>query len=168
MRLSRKLWLWIGFIAVILVFLVGGFVRLLLPFKVWKVILFPDRVESYRINPEGKSDQNSLFAPYAILQKGPELTKPQIEALDQIILTQIVHSPLPQISGSRKMCLFEPGIGLRFLKGGKEVQMLICFHCDQWTFTGKQGAGDFDHVRPSILRIARGLFPTEADFVSDR
>ena len=63
-----------------------------------------------------------------------------------------------------KACEFMPGVALRYGRDGMEVDVLLCFSCDElevYRNGEKVGHEDFDPRRADLVRVAKRLFPDD-------
>jgi hypothetical protein len=63
-----------------------------------------------------------------------------------------------------KACEFLPGVAFRFERDELQVDVLICFSCDELEvyLDGKEvGHEDFDPRRPDLVAVAKRLFPDD-------
>lgn len=119
-----------------------------------------ERVESLRID-----DGTGEFGPgvprvshYAVIATGPDLSAAQTERLRSLIF-----------DGSNwdfhmaKACEFMPGVDFRVHSAGRQVDVLLCFSCDEWAFWhgDKMRYEDNDRARRSLLHLAREAFPDD-------
>ncbi len=90
-----------------------------------------------RIGPLLTSDQQATVVALLLDEEGYWLTRP----------------------GNAKRCIFTPRHSLRFCKGDKVVEALICFDCKQLVLGS--GRGDFDSMAFPLSELFRevGLYP---------
>jgi len=134
-----------------------------------------DRVEGFRLftktaeKPLGKSRGYEYYA------KGSTLDGEYASRLGAIILDARSYNDPGR---SARMCDFEPAAGLRVISGNRYIEALICFKCSVlMTFENNPDLpvpasgivpgrhyepGDFDHVRPQLLTLAKEAFPKDA------
>ncbi len=72
-------------------------------------------------------------------------------------------------NGGPMVCIFSPGLALRFYKGKSKVQMLVCFMCHEVMFENAAGRviGSKIHFEPKdfpLLAVARRQFPDRFQF----
>ncbi len=126
------------------------------------ILVSPDHVESYRLEPYsfGSKEPGDRFAGYLVITKGPHLNGRQ-----EIEIFPLLLDPGNYGFEFSQGCEFTPGVGLRFLKGSRAVDMLICFSCNEWQFEhADRVVGEEFHkkrVRPRLVTIAKALFPTD-------
>ncbi len=118
-----------------------------------------DRVESVRLDPmaDAAEAERTLHG-YVVSADGPELTDAQRETFVELAASRGSYD-----FNSAKGCEFQPGVGLRFVKGEQELVVLLCYSCREWQFVTADGAvgEDFDPVEASLVRLAKSLFPDD-------
>jgi hypothetical protein len=74
-----------------------------------------------------------------------------------------------------KLCIFNPGVRFRVWSGDRCVELLLCFHCDEFIFETYDSAGarlhggceDFEGRAPAELRaLAREAFPDDPEILA--
>jgi hypothetical protein len=126
----------------------------------------PDGVAAYRIDkPADRNKWEGATLPDFPITGGPfSVSKPDVETL----LTTLQDRD-SYIWNSKKACTPLPGVRLDFIRGDDRLSVLICFECDMIInyLNGKcVGRGNTDKVRPTLLRIAKSLFPDDATIQS--
>jgi hypothetical protein len=125
-------------------------------------------VESYRIDGiplrDHEADGESIGG-FPVLAKGPDLTAEQVRRVRELIL-----DPANWNFRSGKLCVFSPGVALRFRTADDVMDALLCFSCDEWGFDyrGARVVEDSDPARPPLLALAKGLFPGDKALTSLR
>ena len=128
--------------------------------KIASVMTNPERILSYRVQLPESNYTGDKLGYAAILSKGPELPPDQTQELSALALDDKSYD-----FTSEKLCAFNPVVGFKFIKGGEEVVLLVCFRCNEWEFEyNDQGKReDFDAVKPKLLAIAKSLFPNDEE-----
>ena len=130
------------------------------------IIINPDRVESYRIEPRSYAkDLSSNAVTYDVIKTGPILNKEQIVTLHQMILSPKKidldpTKPYEPYYVETYECEFSPGYVLKFIKGDQEVTMLVCLGCNEWEFNYKilSHREYFDQVGGPGAKIVSSFF----------
>ena len=118
--------------------------------------------DAYRIDGfarEAKGDDPTTLHGYPILS-GPS----PINDASRATLSNVLNDPNTYLWNVDKACEFLPGVALRFTGGNVNVDVLICFSCDELEIytNGKQvGHEDFDPRRHDLLRVIKKLFPDD-------
>lgn len=63
-------------------------------------------------------------------------------------------------SAEGKFCEPNPGVAFRLWKGKQHVDVTLCFECNMLQVNSV--GGDFDHVRPALVTLAKEAFPDDA------
>ncbi len=72
---------------------------------------------------------------------------------------------------AKKACMPTPEVRLDFIRGNDRLSVLLCFECDilENFLNGKLvGGQNFDNARPTLVRIARSIFPDDPKIQSLR
>ena len=118
--------------------------------------------EAYRIDGYArgsKADNPKNLRGYPIIS-GPALIGDASKATLSKVLTDL-DTYLWDVA---KGCEFLPGVALRLADDKTQVDVLICFSCDELEFylNGKRvGHEDCDPRRTDLLRVAKKLFPKD-------
>jgi hypothetical protein len=126
---------------------------------------YADRIEAYRIDKRADPNnwENVAVADFPIL-KGPiAVGQANAEVLQHTLLDRNSYIWMP------KGCNPVPGVRIDFIRGDKHLTVFVCFECDMTTnvLNGKiVGGGNIDKARPTLVRIARALFPDDATIQS--
>jgi len=127
------------------------------------MIFSAETVGSYRL---GSMNVSPAVMPsfgagkYVAGSPGPSLTPPQIKTLQGLL-----DKALPYRSDPISNCRFNPGVALQFFKGGKSLNLLFCFSCDEWAFEnqGKMVYAQFGSDRKALVALAKNLFPQDSE-----
>jgi hypothetical protein len=62
-----------------------------------------------------------------------------------------------------KGCIVDYGARLRFVRGGDEVIVQLCYECDMLDIhhAGQRSRADFDHARDALVRALQAVFPDD-------
>jgi hypothetical protein len=117
----------------------------------------PDKVESYRVKFQ-KTGKGSNLGGYPVTAKGPELAPKQIERLQAILFDANTY-----LFDVVKKCLFLPEYAYRFIRGDKQVIVLVCYSCEELTFVfeGRELLEDFNNATPRMRALTGELFNQE-------
>ncbi|QTA86524.1 hypothetical protein [Desulfonema magnum] len=120
------------------------------------VIAAPERVESFRVNAEQEKASSEALAGFPISKQGPNLNEEQLKKIQSLIFDENSYH-----FGIEKSCKFRPEVGLKFIKGGEAVVILLSFSCDLWLFAqgDDEKIEDSDPVREELIELAYSLFP---------
>lgn len=123
--------------------------------------------EAYRIDGYArgaKADNPKNLYGFPIIS-GPT----PIDDASKATLSKVLTDPNSYLWDVAKGCEFLPGVALRLADDKMQVDVLICFSCDEFAFylNGKHvGHEDFDPRRADLLRIAKKLFPQDDKMMS--
>lgn len=133
-----------------------------------RIVAKPDRVESYRLDPDSTNQTKEKLCGYVISERGPLLNASQIDMFGSCFLDsqstlnrRVVKNRPPSMI--TKMCMFHPGVGLRFIKMNEHVDVLLCFGCSQWDiyFNDRSVSDYFDPIREVLVDQVVPLFPND-------
>jgi hypothetical protein len=127
--------------------------------------------EAYRIGERhsDKTESEGKFDGYPIIS-GPVILSDHVSAdLRSALNDSATYLP----PGWAKGCTFNPGVGIRYWHGGQQVDVLICFSCDEVKFINRDKTGaershekESDPGRPRLLAIVKKIFPADAEIQS--
>lgn len=119
----------------------------------------PDRVEAWRIDggpwPSGKPAGPALHG-YPVLS-GPV----PVDADAAVRLVRVLRRADTYLFDAAKGCVFSPGVVVRFTRGERSVDVLLCFSCDELSVV-PGGREDFDAARPELVTWVKRAFPADA------
>ncbi len=87
-----------------------------------------------------------------------------VDTASAAMLSDVVSTDGTYLWNIAKACEFLPGVAVRWTAGEKEVDLLICFSCDEVEFFhdgAKAGHEDIDPRRADLVRVAKSLFPDD-------
>ncbi|MHC4820681.1 MAG: hypothetical protein ACYTDX_03045 [Planctomycetota bacterium] len=87
-----------------------------------------------------------------------------VDAASAATLSDAVSTDGTYLWNIAKACEFLPGVAVRWTAGDREVDLLICFSCDEVEFFhdgAKAGHEDMDPRRGDLVRVAKSLFPDD-------
>jgi hypothetical protein len=119
-----------------------------------------DRMEAYRVEPPADRNTSSNALEDFPIIKGP-IAISQSDSQELLATLQDRNSYLWDL---KKGCTIIPGVRFDFVRGNDRLSVLVCFQCDMVVnyLNGKiVGGGNTDKVRPTLVRIARSLFPDD-------
>jgi len=130
--------------------------------KVVAVLAGATKVEPFRIDPNslGTEDADKTkerIGGYLVIGKGETLDKDSLAELVDVLLDDETYF------GIAADC-FMPGIVFRIWKGQEDVEVLICFQCDNLQFLeGKITEGSFggSRSRERLIELAKKAFPKD-------
>ena len=79
-------------------------------------------------------------------------------------MSKLLIDPDTYLWNVAKSCEFMPGVVLRLADAKTQVDVLICFSCDEleiYTNGKRAGHEDFDPRRADLLHVAKKLFPKD-------
>jgi hypothetical protein len=126
----------------------------------WSAIETPEKVTAFRIIRPGVLQHvraPETLAGFEVIQ-GPLDVDPAVAAELRAILADDAIYDWERA----KKCVFDPGVAFRFAKGGSDLDVLLCFHCDEFAaYRGDKRVGgeDFDVARPRLLALVQRVFP---------
>jgi hypothetical protein len=126
----------------------------------WAAIETPEKVTAFRIIRPGVLQHiraPDTLAGFEIIQ-GPLDVDPAVAAELRAILADDSIYDWERAKG----CEFDPGVAFRFAKGGSDLDVLLCFSCDEFAaYRGDKRVGgeDFDVARPRLLALVKRVFP---------
>ena len=118
--------------------------------------------EAYRIDGYArgaKADHPKKLHGYPIIS-GPV----PIDDAFRATLSKVLSDPATYLWDVAKGCEFLPGVALRLADAKTQVDVLICFSCDEleiYTNGKRAGHEDFDPRRADLLHVAKKLFPKD-------
>jgi len=118
------------------------------------VLRSPDRVESYKVKFQ-KTGKGNNMGGYPVTAKGSDLAPKQIERLQAILFDANTY-----LFDVVKKCLFLPEYAYRFVRGDKNVIVLVCYSCEELTFVfeGRELLEDFNNATPRMRALTAELF----------
>ena len=126
-----------------------------------ETIRHSDKVEAYRIDlPLSPVNNRNRVGDYPILS-GP--VRVPVELTSELVA--VLLSPESYVWEWMKMCDPEYGVCLSFYRMGDRVDILLCFECSivMMAHNGvATGGEDFDYMRPTLVRAAKALFPSDS------
>jgi len=129
------------------------------------VLHHADRIEAYRVDTPADRNSSSIALEDFPIIKGP-IAISQSDAEPLLATLQDRNSYLWDMP---KGCELVPGVRFDFIRGNDRLSVLLCFQCDMTAnyLNGKiVGGGNTDKVRPTLVRVARSLFPDDAKIQS--
>jgi hypothetical protein len=120
------------------------------------------KVEAYLVGSEPAKPEvpeESRLGGYPVLSPPVTLKPEQVKAIQAIVLDGNSYFWGPPV----KKCLLAPSAALRFIKGNKEVSILLSDYCDLWSFAYQNKLETIDYA-PSASKVERlltELFPKE-------
>ena len=131
-----------------------------------RTIAEPENVTAYRISPDATPPR--VGVPHVGLHRitSAAVTVPPE---DVALLSRVLLSADTYDWHRAKSCEFRPGVGLRFERAATLMDLALCFECDMLTIhrDGRRiGVEDFDAARPELVRLAKRLFPGDADIAA--
>lgn len=134
------------------------------------IIDHPDAVRVYRLRSDlseaelenvRKNDPRSLFmAGCQIVGRGSDPAPETVRRLGRLLHDDFSYA----WAMGTKACLPQPGVGIRFEKGGRTADVALCFQCNMWGFALDRryiGEANFDSVRRDLVGIAQRAFPDD-------
>lgn len=119
------------------------------------------KIEVYQVGSqlagEGIPEESQLGG-YPVLKEPTVLSAEQLKHVKALVLDDKSYFWGPP----HKKCLIAPSVGFRFIKGSKEVAVLLSTYCNQWTFVyeGKNmGTQDYAPSAKVIDELLVALFP---------
>ena len=107
--------------------------------------------------PNGRQIENGEpLHGYGMLSKPITLPKNNRENLIQVLTdtkTYITHAVPPD-------CLFRPGVAFRFNNGGKNIELLVCFSCNELRYYMEcHIIGESYFKSKELLKLTKRFFP---------
>ena len=118
--------------------------------------------EAYRIDGYArgtKADGPGKLHGYPIISAPSPL-----DDASKTTLSKVLTDPNTYLWDVAKGCEFLPGVALRLADANVQVDVLVCFSCDElemYTNGKRVGHEDFDPRRTDLLRVAKKLFPKD-------
>lgn len=134
--------------------------------KGFAILNHPDRIEAYRV---GKLPDNIKWQE-AGLADFPTTFGPV--AVSSLNLKTLIHAFSTSESydwEANKACIFIPGVRFDSIRGSDRLSLLVCFKCDYveiFLNARLVGGGNTDKMRPTLVRLAKSLFPDDATIQS--
>jgi hypothetical protein len=150
------------------------------------VLQAPDRIEAYAVrpwpfghpHPGHENDPPPQLPPgappsvggYPVYAVGRPLTPDFARRLAAVLLDDSTYSERspPFSNFVMKGCMFDPGVGYRIWSGGKAVDVLFCFRCDQVVLQPVRTpqprspaglGGDIDNAHAVLVALAKEALP---------
>lgn len=121
-----------------------------------RILSNPIRVESFRLAPE---PDNSIpleqkLGGFPITKLGNALNKQQIATFQRWAFDERSY-----IFEADKKCVFRPEMGLRFIQGDQEVEVILALHCPLWRFVyqGEARTQDCDPIEKQLKQFRNEL-----------
>jgi hypothetical protein len=103
--------------------------------EAFDVVRNADRMETRAIrdlvsepDPKLRATPSDLHASFAILPRATPVSPEIAREITRVVLDPAIYS-----DGIRG-CLFQPGVAIRFWKGSRAVDAIVCFHCGDLAF----------------------------------
>jgi hypothetical protein len=127
--------------------------------EIIEILSNPASVQTFVVGPElaeSTVPEKNRLGGFPILKEGPKLTPEQIKPFQTLVLDKGSY-----FFERDKRCLFRPDTGLYFVKGEKDVEMLISFSCAKWLFfyDGNEKMEDFDPAYKPLKKLRDSWFP---------
>lgn len=123
------------------------------------------RVEAYRILPPHLAGEIPVPADSIELHGHQVLAGPvSVDAESIALLSDVLTSDGTYEWDMAKACEFMPGVAIRYVQGELQVDVLLCFSCDELGVyrNGKMvDIEDFDTRRADLVTVAKRLFPAD-------
>jgi hypothetical protein len=129
------------------------------------VLNHADRIEAYRVETPADRNSSSIALDDFPIIHGPIIIS-QSDAQPLLATLQDRNSYLWDMT---KNCELVPGVRFDFIRGNDRLSVLLCFQCDMIAnyLNGKiVGGGNTDKARPTLVRVARSIFPDDAKIQS--
>jgi hypothetical protein len=143
----------------------------LLSSKALEAVRAPDRVESLPVESlSGAKDgraaatKTSLPGLFRIVPEPRPVPAEVVPQLSRLFLSRSSYAD------HYTLCIFDPGIALRFWKGDEAVDVLVCFHCSDLGFQvvgAPEALGPklaFEPTRAELARLVRAARPGDPRF----
>jgi hypothetical protein len=122
------------------------------------------KIEAYRIDgmagwSNEETDPRPKIHAYPIIS-GPV----PVDDATAAMLADVLTDDSTYLWDIAKACEFLPGVALRYHGDGIDVDVLLCFSCDElevYRNGAEVGHEDFDPRRADLVRIAKRLFPED-------
>jgi hypothetical protein len=88
-----------------------------------------------------------------------------LDAASAAALADVLTSDATYLWEVAKACEFLPGVVVRWREGATTLDVLVCFSCDELEVVrdgARVGREDFDPRRADLVRVAKRLFPADA------
>jgi len=126
--------------------------------EIIEILSNPERVQTFVVGPElaeSTVPEKNQLGGFPILKEGPKLTPEQIKPFQTLVLDKGSY-----FFERDKRCLFRPDTGLYFIKGEKDVEVLISFYCAKWLFfyQGDEKMEDFDPAYKPLKKLRDSWF----------
>ena len=122
------------------------------------------RVEAYRILPPHLAGEIPVPPDSIELHGHQVLAGPvSVDAESIALLSDVLTSDGTYEWDMAKACEFMPGVAIRYVQGKLEVDVLLCFSCDEWGFlhAGSLRVEDNDDARRALVSLSRVVFPDD-------
>lgn len=126
------------------------------------IIRSPDRVEAWRT----EKGLNSAGRPSSLDPAAYRMLTSPIDVAPKTAsrISRILVAPSTYLWNMGRTCEIDPGVRLRFTKGGQAVDIMLCFKCGElWVWrNGKHvGGGYFDPGRARLASLMKQIFPND-------
>ncbi len=124
--------------------------------EILAIVTNPDKILSFQLNPQ--DDQGpEMLGPNEITGTGPALSPQQSKILIDVILDEKTYD-----FTSAKRSFLVPTFGFKFIKGDKEVALLVDAQYRNevmFVFNGKEKKEDCDRAKLVLQKLTKELFP---------
>lgn len=131
------------------------------PDETREILAQPDRIETFSIAPVIEkipyAGAPGTIGGHHILAAGRVLRGKRALRIARLLLDEDSY----RVGAARdfKTCDFLPRHALRFFRGDRSTDVLLCFSCTQLTF--ESGGGDFDPVAADLHALVGDVTPAE-------
>lgn len=149
-------------------------IRHRLGWDVWWTLQTADTVSVYRLNEAAIRGLNLEGMDWWSKAVGNPVTPPDEWA--RKMRGALLNAKHYDWQNRRKVCAPTPGVGMRFIKSGKEVVVLICFECDMisvapagqmhWMDFDRGSSPNYSEGRERYLQLVKQIFPADASIQS--
>ena len=119
-------------------------------------------IETYRVKRSGPFGSERI-RDYSIVGKGLTPNRETAKQLKAVLTSHLRSQANPH--GQKGCAAPDPGVAIRFIQGDKFVDILLCFQCYDLLVVNEESSEwrDFLVERDELVRIAKTLFPDDAD-----
>lgn len=124
--------------------------------------------ESFRLAHVQRLPISGKIEDFPVVSKGRVLGQDLTSRLTRVLLDP--HTYVTDTRHGLRSCIFDPIVAFRLSRGHSDVEILVCFHCNQMAITTIDDSArtstvytEFDRVRPALVSVVKMAFPGDEE-----